>query len=84
MSKLKITQYRHIDIDHIADIHYVPLEDDEVVSIDMGQGPVPIRPPSSSLSIELKNGDPIQLQADEADRVWAEYQRALVAGDKTS
>lgn len=69
MPLFRVNNNRHIDTDQIADIHYRPASS---ATLNFGAGP--IQPfASSSLTIELKTTETIELDAEEADAAWAAY-----------
>jgi hypothetical protein len=75
---LQLSRNRYIDIDHIADITYTPAGSlAVVVTYDPAdQREIERSPPSPSyLNIELKSGEVIQLEGEEADAVWADFQK---------
>jgi len=63
MAKLRISANRYIDSDDIADLEYTPPRRVDFPAI-----------PKAHLSIELKSGDSITLDGDDADRVWWDCQ----------
>ena len=63
MAKLRISANRYIDSDDIADVEYSPPHRVRIPAV-----------PKSHLSIELKSGDFITLDGDDADRVWRDCQ----------
>jgi hypothetical protein len=70
MALFKLDENRFIDTDHISVIQYTPANSNTVVD------PKPFQRTPSYLNIKLKSSEEIRLQGDEADEVWAAYQKA--------
>jgi hypothetical protein len=74
MPLFPLNDRRHINTDQIADIHYRP----EGPPVVIDGRPTELQPTiPSHLHIDLKSKEEIDLDAEEADAVWAAYKDAI-------
>ena len=83
MPLFRLEENGYIYTDHIADIASTPLKPTPVVMMprlnpEDEEMPFPAKP--SRLNIELKHGEEISPQAEEADQAWAAFKEAKGAG----
>ena len=73
MALFKLTEDRYLDTDAIADIQYTPqvFTPNPAAGIEEG-----LIQNCSFLAIELKTGEKIRLEAEQADMVWQSFQPA--------
>jgi hypothetical protein len=71
MPLFQLNEKRFIDTEHISVIHYTPANSNTIADPKLFQ-----RTPSY-LNIKLKSSEEIRLEGDEADEVWAAYQKAI-------
>jgi hypothetical protein len=74
MPLFPLNDHRHINTDQIADIHYTPKGLPTVID----SRPIELQPIiPSHLHIELRSREEIDIDAEEADAVWAAYKNAI-------
>ena len=79
MPLFQLREDRYVNTDHIADITYTPAGSLQVVITSAADQREIERLPSNAsyLNMELKSQEAIHLEGEEADAVWAAFQRAM-------
>ena len=71
MALFQLNENRFIDTDQISIIQYTPANSMTVAD------PKPSQSTPSYLNFKLESSEEIRLEGDEADEVWAAYQKAI-------
>ncbi len=88
MPLFELSEYRHLSTEKVLDIAFTPAYTQPGIMVsyaspgstepDASSQQIEFPPSPSLLSIELSDGEYIQLEGDQAEKVWAAY--SLVCG----